>query len=270
MRVEGTTTLLTGATGGIGHAMTHRLAACGARLLLCGRDAPRLAELAAELPPGVLTVAADITSVAGRETLVEAATAAAVEVVIHNAGAQEFGLFQEQDPAVLQRQFELNLCAPVLLTRALLPALVRRDAAALVFVGSAFGSIGHPGFAAYCASKFGLRGFAETLRRELADSAVRVHYLAPRATRTALNGPRVVALNQTLGNAMDAPERVADELLRLLERDRGGERFVGWPEKLFVRINAVWPRLVDAALAGKLATVRRYASLVTTERRIDS
>ncbi len=270
MRIEGSTVLLTGATGGIGQAMAHRLAGAGARLLLCARDAARLADLAEELSPGTQTVAADIASAAGRTMLIEAATAAAVEVVIHNAGTQEFGLFQEQDPAALQRQFELNLCAPVLLTRELLPALVRRDAAALVFVGSAFGSIGHPGFAAYCASKFGLRGFAETLRRELADSVVRVHYLAPRATRTALNGPQVVALNQALGNAIDAPQRVADELLRLLDRDRGGERFVGWPEKLFVRINAVWPRLVDAALAGKLATVRRYASQANPERRIDS
>jgi short-subunit dehydrogenase len=259
MEISGRTVLLTGASGGIGRAMAQRLADAGARLLLGARDAERLASLAAGLAPGALTVAADIATASGRLALVEAARAAAVDVVIHNAGIQEFGLFDEQDPEALQRQLELNLSAPMLLTRELLPLLQQRNEAALVFVGSTFGSIGYPGFATYCASKFGLRGFAETLRRELSDSGVHVHYLAPRATRTELNAPLVVALNAALGTAMDEPSVVAGELLALLARARGSERFVGWPEKLFVRINGVLPRLVDAALAGKLSTVRRFA-----------
>ncbi len=262
--------LLTGASGGIGRAIAHRLADAGARLLLSARDAARLADLARELPPDTVTVAADITSISGRGVLVQAAHSMGIDMVIHGAGVQEFGLFQQQDPGMLQHQLELNLCAPLLLSRQLLPLLLQQETAALVFIGSTFGSIGHPGFAAYCASKFGLRGLAESLRRELADTGVRVHYLAPRATRTALNGPRVTALNEALGNATDEPAIVADELLQLLAHERSSERFVGWPEKLFVRINAVLPRIVDSALAGKLAIVRRFASDGTPVRRIDT
>ena len=109
MEISGKTVLLTGASGGIGRAMAQRLADAGARLLLGARDAERLASLAAGLAPGALTVAADIATASGRLALVEAARAAAVDVVIHNAGIQEFGLFDEQDPEALQRQLELNL-----------------------------------------------------------------------------------------------------------------------------------------------------------------
>lgn len=269
MDIAGRMVLLTGSTGGIGRAIAGRLAGAGARLLLVARDGARLAEQARELPPGAVTVVADIVSQEGRRTVRDAAAANGVDVVIHNAGTQEFGLFHEQDPTDLQRLFDLNLCAPILLSRELLPLLQQRPEAALVFVGSALGGIGHPGFAAYCASKSGLQRFAESLRRELADSRVRVDYLAPRVTRTALNGPRVVALNEALGNAVDEPEQVAEELLALLMRAHGGERFIGWPEKLFVRINGVLPRIVDRALVAKLATIRRFARCTETEGRTD-
>ena len=128
-----------------------------------------------------------------------------------------------------------------------------------VNIGSTFGSIGHPAFVAYSASKFGLRGFSEALRRELNGSTVKIHYLAPRATHTALNDDQVVAMNESLGNAMDDPCLVADELVRLLGEKHDKNRFLGWPEKLFVRINSLLPQLVDRALAKQLKTIRHYA-----------
>jgi short-subunit dehydrogenase len=128
----------------------------------------------------------------------------------------------------------------------------------VVNVGSILGDIGHPGSVAYCASKFALRGFTEALRRELAGSRVQLRYLAPRATRTALNSPAQVALNAELGVASDAPEHVAAELLKLLDGARA-ERHLGWPEKLFVRINRLLPSLVDSSLAKQLSVIRRHA-----------
>ena len=125
-------------------------------------------------------------------------------------------------------------------------------------VGSVFGGLGYPGFTAYSASKFALRGFSEALRRELADTNVRVLYLAPRATRTGMNGSHVEAMNAELGVAMDAPETVAAAACALLAR---GARLavVGWPEKLFVRINAVLPGVVDGSVRRQLSVIRRYA-----------
>ncbi|MDP4916304.1 MAG: SDR family NAD(P)-dependent oxidoreductase, partial [Haliea sp.] len=85
-----------------------------------------------------------------------------------------------------RQALELNLMVPMLLIQGLLAALQARQGW-VVNVGSAFGSIGFPGSAAYSASKFGLRGLTEALRRELAGTGVSLHYLAPRATATEIN-----------------------------------------------------------------------------------
>jgi short-subunit dehydrogenase len=135
---------------------------------------------------------------------------------------------------------------------------LRRPQAWIVNVGSIFGYLGYPGHAAYSASKFALRGFSEALRRELADGPVRVLYFAPRATRTAMNGAGLVALNRELGVAMDDPAAVAQSLMRLLRRP-ARERLLGMPERLFARVNQLLPGLVDRALRRQLSTIRRHA-----------
>jgi short-subunit dehydrogenase len=126
-------------------------------------------------------------------------------------------------------------------------------------VGSTFGSIGFPGFAAYSASKFAVRGFSEALRRELADTAIRVHYVAPRATRTALATDRIRAMNAELGVGMDSPQTVAAAIERVLREERS-ELLLGAPERLFAKLNALLPRIVDRSLRRQLAVIRRHAA----------
>ena len=96
------------------------------------------------------------------------------------------------------------------------------------------------------------------LRRELADTHVRVLYFAPRTTRTSMNAPSVVAMNDELGVAMDAPEKVAAELLQAIRHEQE-ERYLGWPERLFVRLNGLLPRVVDQALRKQLPIIQRFA-----------
>jgi short-subunit dehydrogenase len=98
----------------------------------------------------------------------------------------------------------------------------------------------------YSASKFGLRGFAEALRRELANTSVRVQYFGPRSTRTAFNGPGVEAYNRATGTAMDSTADVAAAMVRMLE-DEAAERFLGFPEKLGARINGLAPTWLDGS-----------------------
>jgi len=141
----------------------------------------------------------------------------------------------------------------------MLPLLKTRAQAAIVNIGSTFGSIGHPGFASYCASKFGLRGFTEALRREVSDTNIQVFYIAPRAVQTDMNSAAVVQLNRELGNTMGEPAVVVDALLRLLTKNAGGDYFLGWPEKLFVRLNGLLPKVVDGALSKQLTTIKRLA-----------
>jgi len=246
--------VLTGASGGLGRAIAAALAPHCDELLLVGRDATRLAESAAAAGPVAQTLIADLATAQGRA----AVFLPGVNLLINNAGAGDFAWLAEQNDAQLARIVETNVTAPMQLTRRLLGELASQPEAWIVNVGSIMGYLGYPGYAAYCASKFALRGFSEALRRELADGPVRVLHLAPRATRTAMNGARARALNAELGVAMDEPALVARELLELLRRPVR-ERLLGMPEALFARLNQLLPGVVDRALRRQLPIIRRHA-----------
>jgi len=204
-------------------------------------------------------VCADVSSEQGREAIVSACSnAGGIDGIINLAGILDFALFAQQEVGLLERMITINLAAPILLTRLLLDQLTSRDEAVILNVGSIFGSIGHPGFTAYCATKAGLMRFTEALSRELADTPVRVAYIAPRATKTSLNDDRVNALNKELGNKSDNPELVADQIVAMLENNSVVE-YLGWPEKLFVKINALLPGVVGSALIKNLSKIKHYA-----------
>lgn len=227
--------LLTGAGGGIGHAMLTQLLAAGAQVLGVGRRPG---------PNGLPWVQADLASAEGRNTTVAAATQFNANVIVHAAGISGFGALGALPPGRIEAIMATNLLAPVLLTQRLLPELLTQPRAQIVFVGSALGRIGLPGFSVYGASKAGLHGFAEALRRELADSHVRVQILAPRSTRTSFNDDDVEAYNRATGAAIDTPEVVAAALVSLIQSE-AAERFVGIPERLAVRLNAMLGPMLD-------------------------
>lgn len=209
----------------------------------------------------IATHVADLTRAGDRARLLEVAAQwqGGVNTLVNNAGVNHFGMFQDQQAAQIELALAVNVHAPIQLCRGLLPQLARQDVAHIVNMGSVFGSIGYPGYAVYSATKFAMRGFTEALRRELAGSSVHVHYVAPRATRTPINAAAVERMNAELGVAMDEPAVVGAALCRMLERDLPFA-VVGWPEKLFARVNAVLPGAVDGALRKQLPVIRRYAS----------
>jgi short-subunit dehydrogenase len=250
--------VLTGASGGIGRAMAAALAPHCDSLVLVGRDAARLSSL----PKNATIVSADLTTADGRDTVAFASPN--VNLLVNNAGVSEFTSFAGQSDAAIERILATNALAPMQLTRRLLPSLLAQPAACIVNVGSIMGYLGYPGCAAYSASKFALRGFSEALRRELADTRVKVMVLAPRTTRTAMNSRALDALNAELGNACDGPERVAKTLLHLLEHPVK-ERLIGMPEALFARINQLAPSLVDRALRRQLPQIRRHLAKETAQ-----
>lgn len=255
MNVSGKKIVLTGAVGGIGRAFANMLDRQGARLVLVGRDAAELDKLNQELHNRHQVLSADLTTQFGRDSVYTCCKQQGIDVLINNAGIGEFALLDSQDPGHIARLIDINLVAPILLTQLLLPLLKEAPAGTIINIGSTFGSIGYPGFSSYSASKFGLRGFTEALRRELANTPMRVLYLAPRATRTAMNSSAVNTLNDTLGNAMDDPEVVAAALQKLIGSNQA-TRYLGWPEKLFVRINSLLPALVDKALRKQLPVIQ--------------
>jgi short-subunit dehydrogenase len=251
--------LLTGASGGIGQALVEQLCDGGASLLLVGREIVALEALVARYPQQLQVLAADIGTPDGRARVLAAArNFGGINCLVNAAGVNQFTLFEDQSEDSIAALINLNVTATLQLTRALLPLLRAQPRALLVNLGSTFGSIGYPGFALYCASKFALRGFSEALRRELADTRVRVLYFAPRATRTPMNSPAVVALNNELKVAMDDPQLVARQLLGAIRTERD-ELYLGWPEKLFVKLNGLLPGMVDKSLRKQLPVIRRFA-----------
>ncbi|SFT36756.1 SDR family oxidoreductase [Halomonas saccharevitans] len=249
--------LITGASGGIGQALVDELAGSGARLLITGRRQQTLDALAARHPGRVTVMAADLTRAEERRRLVEQALEAGCTMLINAAGVNRVGLFESSSDDEIEALITLNLTSTLQLTRALLPRLLAAEHGWVINLGSTFGTIGYPGQAGYCATKFALRGFTQALRRELADTRVHVLHVAPRATRTGMNAPEIEAMNQALGNAMDAPQRVAGLVRRAIEAGRE-ETQLGGPERLFARLNAMLPGVVDRALRRQLPTIRRF------------
>lgn len=257
------TIVLTGASGGIGRSIAEKLSAEGARLILVARNEEKLTQLLGDLggPPHV-SVAADLGEPQGRRRLrkyCESLGSGGIDILVNNAGINEFGFFEEQSQAAITNLININLVTPMLICQDLLPLLRRRSGTRIINVGSTFGSIGYPGFSAYCASKFGLRGFTESLRRELADTDMQISYIAPRATQTTLNSNSMVAMNDALGTTMDDPSVVADAVMKIINAPAGPDKYLGWPEKLFVRVNALLPALVDSSLRKQLPIIRRFA-----------
>lgn len=260
--------IITGASGGIGEAIAERLAQSGWPLLLIARSELRLHELATRLRQAgaeVETLALDLVRPEAASILVDHLSVRDWQpgLLINNAGSQRFGSLGDQSDADIEGQLALNLLAPIRLIRALLP-LMGVDGQ-VVNIGSSFSAIGYPGFSVYCASKAGLRGFSQALDRERGPAGPRIRFLAPRATRTGFNSVVLERLNQRLGNRVDSPERVAGELMRLLGQ-KGTERFIGWPEKWFVRLNALWPALIGRAIAGQRELIMQHAQEETRER----
>jgi short-subunit dehydrogenase len=253
--------LITGGAGGIGSAIAAELLQAGASALLADLNEQALSTTAARLAAHgqrVSTAPCNLTDAESRSWLCREAVAWRVNVLVNNAGVNHFGFYDELTAAQISQTVAINVLAPMLLVHELLPHLKAQTEAHLLNVGSVFGNIGYPGYSAYSASKFALRGLSEALRRELADTSLRVHYLAPRATRTPINSPAVEQMNAELKVSMDPPETVARAARAVLEKNLD-TAVVGWPEKLFARLNAVFPALVDSAIIRQLPTIRRHA-----------
>jgi len=259
MRLCDARVVLTGASGGIGLAIATALCASGARVLAVARHNEALLPLIERYPQHLCWIAADLTFLADRRKVLAAAEAiGGINLLINAAGVNHFAMLEQLDDSEITAMLAVNISAPICLTKLLLPLLKQADSAMVVNVGSTYGSIGYPGYASYCASKFALRGFSEALRRELADTRVGVLYVAPRATRTSMNSPAADALNRALKANVDDPQTVASAVIHAIIGDRR-ELYLGWPERFFVGLNSLLPNLVDRGLRKQLPLVRRLS-----------
>ena len=254
--------LLTGAAGGIGSLLARLLLAEGARLCLTDVNDKQLVTLRESLDSdAIVTIAGDIGNAIDRARIVNEALQhfGGIDILINAAGINPFGVYAEQDDAIIQKTMEVNAIGPMLFTRAVLPTMLEQNSGQIVNIGSTFGSIGFAWFSVYSASKFALRGFSQSLRRELAETGIEVSYIAPRAVKTAINSQEVYDMANAIKMNMDEPELVAKQIMTAIRR-RKKECHLGFPESLFVRINAIFPGLVDYATRKQNREARRFAS----------
>lgn len=215
MQISGSTILLTGATGGLGHAIARALHQRGGRLILTGRRTDVLEPLAAELDARALAV--DLSDAAEVDRLV--AVAGKVDILVANAALPASGRLESFTMAEIDRALDVNLRAPIALAHALVPEMTERGKGHLLFMSSLSGKAATQGSALYNASKFGLRGFAGALRADLKPNGVEVSAVFPGFIRDAgMFADADVKLPRGVGTR--SPEDVANAVVRAIERNR--------------------------------------------------
>jgi len=241
VNVAGRTVLLTGATGGLGHAIARRLHAEGAQLILTGRRTEVLEPLALET--GARSVAVDLTDAAAVERL--AADHADVDVLVASAGLPGSGHILSFSVEEIDRALAVNLRAPMILARLVSERMVERKSGHIVLVSSLSGKAATARTSVYNATKFGLRGFAIALRQDLRPAGVGVSAVFPGFVRDAgMYAESGAKLPPGVGTS--APEEVADAVVRAIERNRGEVDVAPVPMRLGAMIAGVAPGVAAA------------------------
>jgi short-subunit dehydrogenase len=233
--------LLTGASGGLGEAIARELHARGAQLILSGRRADALAALATEL--GARTVVADLAQRGDIERLV--AEAGELDVMIANAGLPARGGLERFTSEQIETVTYVNLTAPMLLTRLVAPAMVARGHGHLVYVSSMAGKVPRSGSALYSANKFGLRGFAASLRQDLHGTGVGVSTVFPGFIRDAgMFAEHVATLPKGVGTS--SPRDVAIATAEAITKNQGETDVAPVPVRVAGMLAGVVPGVVEA------------------------
>jgi uncharacterized protein len=209
--------LVTGATGGIGGAVARALHGRGAHVLLTARREERLEELRASLGDRAEAIALDL---GGRDAPTQlAGSAGVVDVLVANAALPASGRVEDFEPEQIDRALDVNLRAPIQLTRALLPGMLERGRGHVVVVSSLSGKVASPRSGIYSATKFGLRGFAAGLREDLEGTPIGVTVVFPGFVSDAgFFAESGVRLPRWVGTR--TPEQVADAIVRGIEDER--------------------------------------------------
>lgn len=236
--LAGRTALLTGATGGIGHAIARGLHRRGVQLILTGRRTDVLEPLAQEL--GARSIAVDLEQPSEVQRLL--GEAGHVDLLVANAAVPGSGPLLEFTDEQIDRALNVNLRAPMILARHLSERMLAQEWGHLVFISSLSGKTGSAGSSVYSATKFGLRGFGQGLRGDLHGTGVGVSVVFPGFVRDAgMFADSGAELPGFVGTS--TAEQVADRVVVAIEHDRGEVDVAPISIKLGARFGTVAPSL---------------------------
>jgi 3-oxoacyl-[acyl-carrier protein] reductase len=186
--LAGKKTLVTGATGGIGGAITQAFHAQGATVAISGSRQEKLDALAASLKDRVHPIACDLSKLETVEALIRQAEAAmgGIDVLVCNAGVTRDNLSMRMKDEEWQQVIDVNLTSSFRLARASMRGMLKQKSGRMIFITSVVGWSGNAGQANYCASKAGLTGLAKSLAQEVASRGITVNCIAPGFIKTAM------------------------------------------------------------------------------------
>lgn len=257
MAFAGQVVWITGASSGIGAAMARSLAAQGAQLILSGRNEAALAEIASHCGDAMVLPFEATDHAAAADAADKAwAWQGRIDMLVNNAGISQRSLAIDTAFPVYERIVAVDLLAPIALTQALLPRMAAREAGRIVMISSVAGKVGSPMRTAYSAAKFGLFGYSDALRAEVAGLGIKVHVIAPGSIRTnvsrnalAADGSKRGVSDKAIENGLDPDAAVA----RMLEAIAADERETIVAEGMELQIGEL--RRTPDALHDQMAAV---------------
>lgn len=257
MELQDRVVIITGASSGIGAATARALAQHGAIVVLVARRATELEALAGEITGAggrALAIPADVSARADIDQVAQTTIDhyARIDVLINNAGIGAGSSVMNSDDQAMQRIVDVNLLAPARCVQVVLPAMRRQGGGVIVNIGSVAGEVATSGL--YAATKFGLRGLSDALRRELRHDNIDVVLVAPGFIRTAMTSDVTLP--------MPGPEAVARAIMSAIRRPRR-RVIVPWPYGPLMYLAKLFPSLTDR-LIGSRAFQRRSQERETT------
>lgn len=225
MPLKGKTVYITGGTGGIGSPLVEMLRRAGA--IVTAHDYTKEGDL-----------------VAGLDKICNQLQTNTPDILINMAGYNVLDYCENQD---LKAVVDLNMMVPMRLTQAVLAKMKARNSGQIINMGSMTALIPLPHLTGYIAAKAGLKGFNDSLRRELGGTRIKLSYISPRAVRTGMNSGVKARVNELTKVKYDEPDAVAKRIFKAIVKAETEVR-IGWPERIFAMVNANCPFIIDKGL----------------------
>ncbi|MGB2954939.1 MAG: SDR family oxidoreductase [Anaerolineales bacterium] len=248
--------IITGASSGIGEAAARALSGNGYRVVLAARRKERLNSLASKIREGggeALAIPTDLRQLDQIQHLVEDTLQAynRIDVLVNSAGYGKLVWLDEQTQADIQDQLQVNLTGAIQITREVLPLMIAQDGGHIIHIASIASWVGLPTYSIYAATKFGLRGFLESLRRELRGTGITVSGIYPGAVDTEFDqhaGVHWKTTRVTPNWLLLTADDVAHQILKVIKKKKNNAINPGIM-RLAVWINASFPETVSWLLA---------------------